>query len=1197
MPIIRIFIFLLLLSLPTLTGCGGGGENATSSTSPANTTAGIKIYPATTITTDESGLAATIWVSLGTKPTADVTIPINSSDTTEGTVDKTNLIFTSANWSTAQSITVIGIDDSNNDGDQNYTIHLGAANSTDSTYRAMELTISAINLDMRKGTIVVSPISNNTSESGTTATFTVRLSTAPTADVTIPVQSSDLTEGTVDKNSLTFTAANWDKDQTVTITGVPDPITGDDNYSILLGPATSSDTAYNNQDPADVSLTNLNAKIGFVDVTAISDTATDESGKKVTFQVQLQSQPASEVTIPVQSSNPAEGTVDKSNLTFTTANWAMPQTVTVTGIDDPNPDGDQKYSILLGLTASADDNYNGLDPADISLINKNVKTGSFTVTAISANTDETGKSGTFKVRLNSKPAANVTIPVTSSDLSEGKVDKASLVFTDSNWDQDQTITVTGVSDLLADGDISYRIQLGNTTSNDDNYNGINPPDVDVTNLDVRTPSLEITAISGKTDESGLQATFQVRLGSQPTADVTIPVSSSDTTEGTVDKTSLLFTDTNWDQYQTVTVTGVTDSIGDGDQTYSILLAPALSSDSLYNGLDPADVTVINVEVKTGAIIVSGISGNTDESGKQASFQVSLASQPSADVTIAISSSNPAEGTASPTTLTFTNADWAPKTVTVTGVDDAIADGNQDYWIVLGAASSSDYNYSGMFPLPSTLSVTNVDLVDPYGVEPRISAGAYHNLVLASDGTVWGWGTCADGQLDAMSTTCASTFVLPQRLNITGAAAVAAGHSFSVIAKTDGTVWTSGNNSNGQLGHASGTKLAQVSGVNGVGLLTGIAKVAAGTYHVLALTNSGSVLAWGNGFSGQLGNSFVGANSQTPVPTTGAIVGKTITAIAAGGWHSLALDATGLVYAWGSDGNEQLGLGNLDQSTATPTQINATTQLNTVSAIAAGQSYSFAVGRYGATTDTFGWGSNSNMQLGTSSGDKQIPTGLNTFSSSLVPNRLDGGISHSLALVGSDVYVWGKGTDNALGLGSTLDIGSPTLAPLWGTAVDVNAGANYSLGLLTDGRLKSSGMNDAAQLGTNEVDPGLGKYTSTPVYVEDPGDGGNGTSTYFYAYRPILSGQPATTTTSTTASITVCSNTLVAPANCGPITHFRYSTNSGVTWSAATPIATPISLPALTVGTVNLWVKGMSSISNEIQSDASAVKVSWTVVAP
>ena len=75
------------------------------------------------------------------------------------------------------------------------------------------------------------------------------------------------------------------------------------------------------------------------------------------------------------------------------------------------------------------------------------------------------------------------------------------------------------------------------------------------------------------------------LNAQPTADVTIALSSSDTTEGTVAPASLTFTTANWNVAQTVTVTGVDDALDDGDVAYTIVTAPATSTDATYSGVD------------------------------------------------------------------------------------------------------------------------------------------------------------------------------------------------------------------------------------------------------------------------------------------------------------------------------------------------------------------------------------------------------------------------------------------------------------------------------------------------------------------------------------------------------------------------------------------------------------------------------------
>lgn len=138
------------------------------------------------------------------------------------------------------------------------------------------------------------------------------------------------------------------------------------------------------------------------------------------------------------------------------------------------------------------------------------------------------------------------------------------------------------------------------------------------------PGITVSPTSGlETTEDGGTAAFDVVLDTQPTADVTIAVSSSDTTEGTVDVSTLTFTPTNWDAPQTVTVTGVDDPETDGTIDYTIVLGPATSADAGYDGIDPADVAAMNLDddqAVTG-VSVTGIDPNSASPGQQVSVTV------------------------------------------------------------------------------------------------------------------------------------------------------------------------------------------------------------------------------------------------------------------------------------------------------------------------------------------------------------------------------------------------------------------------------------------------------------------------------------------------------------------------------------------------------------------------------------------------
>lgn len=216
-------------------------------------------------------------------------------------------------------------------------------------------------------------------------------------------------------------------------------------------------------------------------------------------------------------------------------------------------------------------------------------------------TTESGSTVAFTVQLNSQPTANVTIPVSSSDTTEGSVSTTSLVFTPTNWNTAQTVTVTGVNDAIADGNIAYSVLLGPSFSTDSAYNNINPNDINLINQDNDIAGIIVSAPSAvTTTEAGGIATFTVQLSSQPTGNVMIPVSSSDTTEGSVSASSLVFTTTNWNTAQTVTVTGVNDTIVDGNIAYSVILGLTSSSDTMYNGMNPSDISLTNLDDDTAS---------------------------------------------------------------------------------------------------------------------------------------------------------------------------------------------------------------------------------------------------------------------------------------------------------------------------------------------------------------------------------------------------------------------------------------------------------------------------------------------------------------------------------------------------------------------------------------------------------------------
>jgi concanavalin A-like lectin/glucanase superfamily protein len=660
-------------------------------------------------TTSEAGNAATFTVRLPQEPTSDVSISLSSNDESEGWADPSDLTFTPSNWSSVQTVLVRGVDDYIDDGDITYAIILDPAVSTDASYDGEDPSdVTVVNIDNDALGVERGNISGNTTEWGKQATFTLRLESAPTDDVTIPIESSDLTEGTVEPSYLVFTPENWNSLRTVTVTGQND---GDNDghiqYSILLGPAESSDSIYEDFSISPVNLFNYDDdNPGFT--IQVDDDTTWEWGDTAQVSIKLASSPQSSVTIGVSSSNISEGSVFPDSVSFNSSNWDIYQTITITGVDDTDQDGNTSYDVVFAAASSDDTNYDGEDPADKTLSNIDDDSAGFNLSISSGSTSESGGAKKFSLHLTSQPGEEVTIPVSSDDLTEGDVNLSSLVFDSNNWFTAQTVKITGIDDDDRDGDITYSITLGTASSSDASYDGLSPDEVPVTNIDNDIVGFIRSSVSGQTTEGGGTATFTIKLKTNPYGNVYFPISSSNTEEATVSPAGLTFTPSNWEAAQTVTITGVDDVTIDGDIAFTVILDSVQSNDdSDFDGLDPDDINLTNLDNDTVGITVSNISRNTSEAGGTASFTIVLEAPPTSDVSIELLSTNTDEGIIAPSTVVFNSENWDTlQQVLVAGQDDYIPDDNVDYTIVLYPAVSSDPRYHNL-DAPD-VSVTNID---------------------------------------------------------------------------------------------------------------------------------------------------------------------------------------------------------------------------------------------------------------------------------------------------------------------------------------------------------------------------------------------------------------------------------------------------------------------------------------------------------
>ncbi len=329
----------------------------------------------------------------------------------------------------------------------------------------------------------------------------------------------------------------------------------------------------------------------------------------------------------------------------------------------------------------------------------------------------------------------------------------------------------------------------------------------------------------------------------------------------------------------------------------------------------------------------------------------------------------------------------------------------------------------------------------------LGAGKSHTVALKANGTVWTWGSNANGQLGDGTLTQHTT---PAQLStITGVSSVAAGYSHTLALKSDGTVWAWGMNDHGQLGN--GTITDSSSPVQ-VSSLTGVVAISSGEYHNFAIKSDGTLWGWGRNGNSQIGVGS-GADKTTPVQIT-AITG--VTKIAGGNAFSVALKSDGTVWAWGSNSSGQLGNGTTTTS-GVPVQAIG---LSGIASVGAGSSHSLAVSTSGVLS---AWGLNSTGQLGDgTTTNHSTPTTITGVSG--VSKAVGGNAYSKILTTGGAVWGWGSNAQGQLGNGTTTNSSTPVNMTALSGILDIGSGQFHGVHRRTDGTLADVGYNLNGQLG-------------------------------------------------------------------------------------------------------------------------------------
>lgn len=420
--------------------------------------------------------------------------------------------------------------------------------------------------------------------------------------------------------------------------------------------------------------------------------------------------------------------------------------------------------------------------------------------------------------------------------------------------------------------------------------------------------------------------------------------------------------------------------------------------------------------------------------------------------------------------------------------DKIADEwEREYFNNLTTATAiSDFDGDGSSDYDEFLYDSNPKYKPPFLPNKKLNTQWGHSLLVKPDGTLLAWGNNYSSQLGTGSNQnehYANTVKLATGSPLTNVIAASAGLSHSLALLKNGTLMAWGSDYYKQL--SNGTTEIQANPIpvkysNGTAVQS-ITAIASGGSHSLALKSDGTVVSWGKNYEEQLGHGSYSASefpalvvTEDDSPLTGII------AIAASDYSSFALRSDGTVLSWGFAGYGQLGTGNSYESY--PARVRDTngksiTKIHSIDVSSGG--HALAVTQSGRIIS---WGGNYAGQLGIGVVDDNVRGGVYALASQNIPQenivQIAAGSYHSLAIsTNGSLMAWGSNAGGVLGDGTTVDKYYPTLINYPEKTLEIAAGSYHSLMLTASGKVLSWGNNWNSQLGNGTTSS---SYTPTPV---------------------------------------------------------------------------------------------------------------------
>ena len=676
-------------AVATLTHIASGGDYANVTkdlpvTVTDNDTPDIVLSKTDLAVTEGDAAGMSYTVALATQPSASVSVSITGHADTDLGLDETTLTFTTETWNTAQKVTVTAAEDDDGVTDAVATLtHTASGGDYANVTKDLPVTVT----ENDTPDIVLSKTDLAVTEGDAAGmSYTVALATQPTSSVSVSITGHADTDLSLDETTLTFTTETWNTAQTVTVEAGHDD-DGAADAATLTHTASGGDYVNVTKD-LPVTITDNDTPDIVLSKTDLAVTEGDAAGE--TYTVALTTQPSDSVSVSITGHSGTDlslsgHTLSSDTLTFTVDDWDVGQTVTVKAGQDDDAVND---AATLTHTASGGDYVTVTRDLPVTVTDDDTAGVTIEPTELSV---VAGRSNEYTVKLATEPTGEVTVTIsghasTDVSLSGDTLDNTTLTFTVGNWSMAQTVTVSA-----AENAATAKVPLAHAVAGAD-YASVTaePVVVSVVAVAGQHPTIQVGVSSSTqtlTVPEGGSNSYTLVLSSRPTGDVAIGVTLPAGTDLRLDKTSLTFTTTNWDDAQTVTVTAEEDDDGVTDAVATLMHT---ISGGGYGATTVPDVEVSITENDTANIVLSEpYLTLTEGDAVGSSYTVKLATKPSGTVSVSITGHADTDLSLDKTTLTFIVNDWdTPQTVTVeAGQDD---DGAADVATLTHTASGGDY---------------------------------------------------------------------------------------------------------------------------------------------------------------------------------------------------------------------------------------------------------------------------------------------------------------------------------------------------------------------------------------------------------------------------------------------------------------------------------------------------------------------------